>query len=333
MREIPKDKILVYVVGILTAALAAPLINRVKRTRGKNALWHFAFFVAAGASLLLLPDFVQDEIFSPGGVLLVGTLWPIHASIRAVCSVGEEDDTAWLQYWIASASLSFSTEFVDEIAARLPAAGEHWYEFEFFFNLWLMLPFTDGAALLYDKFTKPYLGPLAVKMKDKCEGWIALLVAAVNASHLWFLWFAFVSLPEEARRFVVVLLGTAYPVAASIAAVTTSTTKLDDTVWLTYWCCFSLLFVIMDYVENFVGHVRGFYSLCAVASVYLFLPMFNGADVVFRTVLVPLSGQHENLLLHDAWILKQGMLARIPPDKQEAVNLKAAEIFLKNKRA
>jgi hypothetical protein len=161
---------------------------------------------------------------------------------------------------------------------------------------------------------------------------MGILMTAVNASHLWFLWFAFMTLPEASRRFLVVALGTVYPIAASIAAVTTEHTGLDDTVWLTYWCSFSLLFIMMDYLENFVGHIRGFYSLIACATIYLFLPMFNGADAVFRHVLVPLSGQHENLLLHDAWLVKQSMVKKIPRDKQEKVNLKAAEMFLKNKR-
>lgn len=132
-------------------ALAAPLMQRIQRTRGKKPLWHLLYLVGVVVVLVLIPGFIQDEIFSPGGVLVLGTLWPVYASIRAICSIGEEDDTAWLQFWIASASLSFSTEFMDNITKYLPAAGEHWYEFEFFFNLWLILPMTDGAALIYDK--------------------------------------------------------------------------------------------------------------------------------------------------------------------------------------
>jgi hypothetical protein len=151
MRELPKEKILIYVGGILTMAVAAPLLQRIQRTRGKKPLWHLLFIVGVMVALVLLPDFIQDEIFSPGGVLVLGTLWPVYASIRAICSIGEDDDSAWLQFWIASASLSFSTEFMDNITKFLPSAGEHWYEFEFFFNLWLILPMTDGAALIYDK--------------------------------------------------------------------------------------------------------------------------------------------------------------------------------------
>lgn len=75
------------------------------------------------------------------------------------------------------------------------------------------------------------------------------------------------SFPEEQRRFAVVAVGTVYPMAASTIAITTKNDGSDDTFWLTYWSCFSLLFVAMDYLENFVGSIRGFYSLCLVATI------------------------------------------------------------------
>ena len=83
----------------------------------------------------------------------------------------------------------------------------------------------------------------------------------------------------------------------------------------------------MDYLENFVGHITGFYSLCLVATVYLFLPMFNGSEVVFRRVLVPLSGQYENMLLHDADLVRLGMEKQIPRKYQDSVFKKAAAVF------
>jgi receptor expression-enhancing protein 5/6 len=73
--------------------------------------------------------------------------------------------------------------------------------------------------------------------------------------------------PEPARRFAVVVVGTIYPMAASTVALTTREDGTDDTFWLTYWSCFSLLFLAMDYLENFVGQIRGFYSLCLAATV------------------------------------------------------------------
>jgi TB2/DP1, HVA22 family len=331
MRELPKEKIFIYGGAIVCVAVAAPLLHRIKRTRGKHVLWHLVFLAAAVATLLTVPSSIQDEIFSPGGVLVIGTLLPVYESIVAICSIGEHDDTAWLQFWITSATVSFSTEFMDDITAKLPSAGEHWFEIEFFFNLWLIFPLTDGAALIYDHFTKPYIAPIAQKVKVQCEGYIGMLLTLVNTSYIWVLWYALLTLPEEAKRFLVVALGTVYPIAASTVAITTETTALDDTFWLTYWATFSLLFVVMDYVENFVGQIPGFYSVCAIAVLYLFLPMFKGAEVVFRRVLVPLSGQYENMLMHDAYQVKAGMVKSIPSDHHDRVFEKAALIFLKNK--
>lgn len=329
MRELPKEKILIYAGAILCVMVSAPLLHRVKRTRGKQPFWHALFLAGAAAILFWVPEAIQKEVFSPGGVVVIGTLLPVYESIVAICSIGEQDDKAWLQFWITSATVSFSTEFMDDIRQKLPAAGEHWFEVELLFHLWLLFPLTDGAALIYDCFTKPYVAPAAQRVKIQFEGFIGVFLTLVNTSYIWVLWYAFLYLPEEAKRFLVVALGTVYPIAASTVAVTTEATSLDDTFWLTYWTTFSLLFIIMDYAENFVGSIPGFYSICAVAVVYLFLPMFNGAEVVFRRVLVPLSGQYENLLLHDAYVVKAGMVKSLPVDQRERVFEKTACIFLK----
>jgi hypothetical protein len=126
-------------------------------------------------------------------------------------------------------------------------------------------------------------------------------------------------------------------VALSTATTSTTTTttttnqKLKNTTaarfWLTYWTIYSILFILMDYVENFCGHIRGFYTLCACATLYLFLPMFQGADVVFRRILVPLSGQYENMLLHDAYLVKVGMEESLPVAERARVMALAANVF------
>jgi len=333
MRELPKDKILVYTGLIVVLAASTPLLHRLPRSRGRKILPHFLFAVGAVVTILLVPGSIQDDLFSPGGVLVLGTLWPVYESVVAACSIGEADDTAWLQFWVTSSTVSFSTEFMDSITAVLPAAGEHWYEFEFLFNLWLLLPMTDGASLIYDKLTKPYLGPICGKIQKKGEGYIGLFMAIVNTSYIWMVWFAFMSLPEEARRFLVVALGTVYPIAASIVAIASKQDDHDRSIphWLTYWATFSLLFIAMDYGENFVGHIRGFYSICALATLYLFLPMFNGAEAVFRNILVPITGQYENMLLNDAYQVRRGMEKAIPKKERDRVFASTADIFLRQK--
>eukprot|EP00977_Amphora_coffeiformis_P001027 scaffold220_cov169-Amphora_coffeaeformis.AAC.7 len=167
------------------------------------------------------------------------------------------------------------------------------------------------------------------------EGYVSVLLTAVNTGYLWFAWFTFMSMSEEARRFVVVALGTVYPMMASLVAISTTPNKKNvaERFWLTYWASYSILFILMDYLENFVGGIPGFYSICAVATLYLFLPMFQGADVIFRRVLVPLSGQYENLLLHDAYMIKLGMEDTLPSKEHGRVMAMAAELFRKSKES
>ena len=331
MRSIDSDKLLIYVVSIALLVVSVPILSKLPRTKGKNVIFHGAYVGVIAVTLLLLPEFIQDEIFSPGGIVIVGTILPVYESIRAACTPGTGDDKVWLQYWIASGVLSYTTEFIDDIKVYFPQGGEHWYEFEFFVTLWLMFPLTDGATLIYDMVTEPYLTPLAQRIQLKVEGWIALILAAVNTGYLSFVWFLFMTFPEEQRRFFVVALGTVYPMAASTMAITTKDTEKSEahgeTFWLTYWSCFSLLFLAMDYLENFVGSIPGFYSVCLLTTLYLFLPMFDGANVVFRRVLVPLTGQYENLLLHDAYLVRKGMEKSIPTKHHDRVFSKAAEIF------
>jgi hypothetical protein len=315
MKHLDQEKLLIYGIAILGLAASWPFVRKFPRTRGKNPIFHVAFLAAAACILLFVPGFIQDEIFSPGSVMVVGTLIPVYESISAACSFGEGDDVAWLQYWISSSLLNFGTEFIDDIRHHFPHGGEHWFEFELFFTLWLMLPMTDGAALLYETITLPYVAPIAKKLKVQIEGWINVLMAIINTSYLWFLWFAFITLPEEARRFLVVAVGTAFPMVASIIAATTSDDdglEDADTFWLTYWACFNILFLAMDYLENFVGEIRGFYSICLASTMYLFLPLFQGANVIFRKILVPLSGHYKELMLHDAWKVRLSIEKAIP---------------------
>jgi hypothetical protein len=194
-----------------------------------------------------------------------------------------------------------------------------------------MLPFTDGSGLVYDFITKPYIAPVAQLVKSKTESWMGIFLLLVNTSYLWLLWLTFLSLPEEARRFLTVCLGVIYPMAASTIAITTESSTREERFWLIYWACYSILFVSMDYLENFIGNIRGFYSLCAVATLYLWLPMFRGADVIFRRVLVPLSGQHEALLMYDAYMVRLDLEKAIPESHRERVLAKAAEVFTMKK--
>ena len=346
MRELDGDKIMLYGITVLVAVVMTPFLHKIPRSKGKNLIFQGVYLVFVMAMIAFVPEWVQDELYSPGGVLLVGTLMPIYSSIVVALSIDADDDLAWLQFWVASSTFSFATEFMDEITAYLPEAGEHWYEVEFFVTLWLVLPVTDGSGLLYEQITKPFLTPLAKKLKAQLEGYVSVILTMVNTSYLWIVWFCFVRLPEDQRRFLVVALGTVYPMICSTVAIstgsdgtsftTTEAQKKKDSeaaqFWLIYWATYSLLFILMDYAENFVGHIVGFYSLCAMATLYLFLPMFQGANVIFRRVLVPLSGQYENMLLHDAYLVRLNMEESIPLKHRDRVLAQASTLFLPGRK-
>lgn len=320
--------------GIAITGLATLVIilKKVPRSNGDNVVSHVAFLALAAVTLFFCPEYIQNVLFSQGGVVIVGTIIPIYESIIAVVSIDELDDVAWLQFWLISGIFTYCTEWMDIVAENYPSIAEHWYEFEFFTILWLLLPFTNGSTFLFKKVTEPLFTPIADKFMGYVENKAGFLMLAVNSSYLWGIWFTFLTLDEEARRFIVIAVGTLYPIAASALACTTKTEKRDDTFWLTYWACYSILFLMMDYLENFIGSIRGFYSMCLCATVYLFLPMFRGADAVFRNILVPLSGQYEQMLLKDIYMVKVEMERKIPEKSRDAVFGKASAVFGRSKK-
>jgi len=337
---------LILVIAAFGVVGMVPLLSRVKRSGGKEIKAHILFVIIAAVLLSpLVPEEFQDIVFSEGGVLVVGTLLPVYESIVAVCTFGEQDDNEWLTFWIVNGFFTYSTEFMDTIADHSQFVADHWYELEFFIALWLLLPWTDGCTVIYDHLLVKFVLPILSKFQPYLESGskVQLLVLTlVNSGYLGLVWSIFVMMPEGIKRFAVIGVGTVYPILSSVMALAAThdikTKKKKEnkvinqhavTYWLTYWSCFSVLFVSMDYLETFVGRIPGFYSLILVSTVYLFLPMFQGADVVFRRVLVPLTGQYEAMLLRDTLLLKQQMEYNIP-NKHMLSNIKtkAAQMFL-----
>lgn len=57
------------------------------------------------------------------------------------------------------------------------------------------------------------------------------------------------------------------------------------------------------------------------------LPMFQGADKVFRKILVPLAGLQEMLMLRDAIAIKKDMLKNLPPHRAKSVRKAIAKFY------
>lgn len=55
--------------------------------------------------------------------------------------------------------------------------------------------------------------------------------------------------------------------------------------------------------------------------------MFQGADKVFRNILVPLAGLQELLMLRDAIMVKADMLKNLPPHRAKSVRKAIAKFY------
>lgn len=86
------------------------------------------------------------------------------------------------------------------------------------------------------------------------------------------------------------LAGFAIPGYYSMEALFTTTTK-DDTQWLTYWVVFAFFTVVESFV-NVVYWFPFYFTFKFVFLLWLSLPVFRGADVIFRSFMVPMFGRY-----------------------------------------
>ena len=334
----------VYLAIHVTFMAAVVIISRnVARTGGEAPEWVFGSFANPYATIAMhltyfavgfllpsiLPKGLSRLVFSPPTVTLLGYVFPAVESIRAAVTEGGSDDRTWLMYWVVQGIFQYSTEFMDQLALKYNVVYKYWHTFEVLAVLWLVSPLTDGASLCYKHLAIPYLLPWVKPLKSYCDGWIATLaMTTVNASYLWWFSFIFMSLPVLIKRYAVIGVGSVFPVMATIMALAASKETKEAMRWLTYWPCFSFVFLIMIGVEKFVGSFKGLYVLCLAATLYLMLPMFDGSTLVFREILVPLLGQRELLLLRDARQLAADLFKHVPEHRVDEARQTAAKAFL-----
>lgn len=344
MSDITSMDVVYLVIHTALLVTVCLVCRNVARTGGRAPTWitswvpdpyatiilHFGYLIL-GTILptLLLPSGLTRIMFSSPSVALLGTVFPSVESVRAAVTDSGSDDRTWLMYWVVYGIFQYSTEFMDQLSLKYDKLYQYWHNFEVLVVLWLILPVTDGATLLYTTVAQPYLLPLVTPIKARADGWIATLaLTTINASYLWWFSFGFMQLPITVKRYAVMIAGSVYPVAATIVALA-STADNTEMRWLTYWPCFSLLFLIMIGVEKFVGSFKGLYVMMLAATLYLMLPMVDGSMKVFRNVLVPLLGQQELLIIRDAQALAGELLQKIPVDRQEHARQQAASAFVK----
>ncbi|KAJ5794959.1 hypothetical protein N7457_001558 [Penicillium paradoxum] len=94
--------------------------------------------------------------FNIAGEFLVnfaGFLLPGYYSLQALFTSSTKDDTQWLTYWVVFA-------FLTVIESAISAA--YWFPFYYIFKfvliLWMALPQTNGAQVVFHSFLQPVLG-------------------------------------------------------------------------------------------------------------------------------------------------------------------------------
>ncbi|XP_042406580.1 HVA22-like protein a isoform X3 [Zingiber officinale] len=84
---------------------------------------------------------------------VVTLVYPLYASIKAIETKSSTDDQQWLTYWVL---YSFITLF-ELTFARVIEWFPIWSYAKLFFSCWLVLPYFNGAAYVYQHFVRPLL--------------------------------------------------------------------------------------------------------------------------------------------------------------------------------
>ena len=82
---------------------------------------------------------------------LIGFIYPCYASVLAIRSEGQDDDTHWLIYWTTFASFFLVDTFASIFLQWFPL----YFILKSAFLVYLWLPQTMGAQYLYKKYVDP----------------------------------------------------------------------------------------------------------------------------------------------------------------------------------
>ena len=82
----------------------------------------------------------------------------------------------------------------------------------------------------------------------------------------------------------------------------------------------------MVLTEDILAWIPGFYALAVTSAIYLMLPMFSGADQVFRKFLVPLFGLEKEVAKADVGRIVAQMSRKVPQSQQDALRSELSSI-------
>ncbi|CED82254.1 Protein involved in membrane traffic (YOP1/TB2/DP1/HVA22 family) [Phaffia rhodozyma] len=85
---------------------------------------------------------------------LVGYVLPAYLSVKALESPSENDDKQWLTYWVSFSTLTLvESLFLRLVMYYIP----FYFVFKTTFLIWLQLPATRGAEILYHQVIFPFV--------------------------------------------------------------------------------------------------------------------------------------------------------------------------------
>ncbi|EFO27066.1 hypothetical protein LOAG_01421 [Loa loa] len=93
---------------------------------------------------------------------IIGFAYPAYASVKAIRTAQKDDDTHWLIYWTVFAAFSLVDFFAELMLYYFPV---YWI-LKALFMLYLYLPQTYGAIVLYDRFLDPAITKVDALLKQ-----------------------------------------------------------------------------------------------------------------------------------------------------------------------
>ncbi|XP_043706266.1 HVA22-like protein a [Telopea speciosissima] len=92
---------------------------------------------------------------------LVTLAYPLYASIRAIETKSRLDDQQWLTYWVLYSMITLFELTLAKVIEWLP----FWSYAKLIVTCWLVLPYFNGAAYVYEHFVRPFfVNPQAVNI-------------------------------------------------------------------------------------------------------------------------------------------------------------------------
>jgi hypothetical protein len=85
---------------------------------------------------------------------VVGIVFPVYWTIKAIENPQNDDDKQWLTYWAIFTGLLLNDIFFGYYLEIIP----YFYFFKLCFLMWLFLPNTKGALQIHDRLIKTYFG-------------------------------------------------------------------------------------------------------------------------------------------------------------------------------